>query len=848
MTFLLQKFNAINRSRTEVRARNGLRPTASGIAFTGRLAACLLLAGFLGVGSAMAQPKVLRVGGGAIMVDLEAEFPGAVATQGSDWGVYHYVVGTMKAVDLTVDDNNPDTPASMNNSDGAASFLVGPLALVSIDAGMLTINPIAVGAFKIAVDPDLNTATDDDDMTDDFLRYVFFEVMSVNSPEIVGKNNAASQMAANTVSLQLRDKTSVVPDALKDLNTFFTDQNDVFLTYRAQADKVHKTSRAVVADNAKDAEAILAVSTAGAKLTIALTTKAMDGDMTDVWVFATDGAGEYARWQVPVSVGVGSSPYVVSANAPGAMVLREDALDNTDIDFSTTFMMGAAPDPNPTGVGGGPLEYKIETSDAAAASVGMAPDVTYIVPSMVATVSGAGTKLNIRPRAPGVITFKVTATDKGEMCMLVDGDTVAETAVDAVQQTSTIRGVAAYCFTDDSDGSEFGVMGYTGTAADDTREVAEKAADAKEVASRKAQFRFAQSRSHSVMVTVVTKTSPMADVAIGARKVVADGDAITVDLEDLNGVMAGEPAAFADPAKEGLTYTATPKDSIAVITVEGSMMTITPIWRSGTKATTVTVKATNNLDETSLPVTFTLTVETATKPVVNMNLAVYAVLATGITLNTGDAPVVVQLTNLTNLAEKDAAKHVPLFIDPNAATGDALPGGLLYKMRFPDDVVADHVYANQSKENDVTTSAMRLVLDPAAATLTVTPTGANSAMVTVWGIDREHNMISATTTITVVSGVGTESEELPTEVSLSQNYPNPFNPQTTIDYALPKAGDVSLVVYDMLGREVDVLLDGPQAAGRHTVRFGANHLPNGTYVYRLVAADKTITRTMVLVK
>ena len=96
--------------------------------------------------------------------------------------------------------------------------------------------------------------------------------------------------------------------------------------------------------------------------------------------------------------------------------------------------------------------------------------------------------------------------------------------------------------------------------------------------------------------------------------------------------------------------------------------------------------------------------------------------------------------------------------------------------------------------------------------------------------------------------MGTENEELPTEVSLAQNYPNPFNPQTTIDYALPKAGDVSLVVYDMLGREVDVLLDGPQAAGRHTVRFGANHLPNGTYVYRLVAADKTITRTMVLVK
>ncbi len=848
MTFLLQKFNVINRTRTEVRARNGLRPTASGIAFTGRLAACLLLAGFLGVGSAMAQPKVLRVGGGEITVNLADEFPGAVT---ATWGVHHYVIGTMDAVDLTKDDDNDQTPASDNDSDEDASFLVGAYALVSISNGMLTINPIAAGDFKIAVDPNHSTATDEDDATT-ALMPVFVEVMSDNSPEIVGKNNKAAQMAATAVALQLRDKTSVVPDQFKDLNKVFTDPTDVFLTYRAEADKVDKMSRAVVAADAKDSEAILSVSTAGAKLTISLTTKAKDGDMTDVWVFATDGAGEYARWQVPVSVGEGSAPYVVSAMAPGAMVLRENDVKNTDIDFSTTFMAGAAPDPNPTGVGGGDLEYKIETSDATAAKVGMAPDVTYIVPTMVATVSGMGTKLNIRPRTPGVLTFKVTATDKGEMCRAedtsTDPNTPAETEVDAVLQTSTIRGVAAYCYTEESGSSDTQAMGYTPIAdQDDVRSAEEKAADAKEVASRKAQFRFAQSTSHSVMVTVVTKTSPMADEAIGAREVVGDGDAITVDMEDVDAKKDGKQAAFADPTKEGLTYTATPKDSIAVITVEGSMMTITPIWRAGDDSTTVTVMAMNNLDE-SLPSTFTLTVKSATKPVVNMNVAVQAVLATGIMLNTGDKARVVNLQNLTN--EEDEDDYVSLFIDPNAATvkeGEMLPGGLLFKMQIK-DVVADHRYDDLSSENDVTTSAMRLVLDPAAATLTVTPTGANSAMVTVWGIDRERNMISATTTITVVSGVGTENEELPTEVALSQNYPNPFNPQTTIDYALPQAGDVSLIVYDMLGRQVDVLLDGPQAAGRHTVRFGANHLPNGTYVYRLVAADKTITRTMVLVK
>ena len=188
-----------------------------------------------------------------------------------------------------------------------------------------------------------------------------------------------------------------------------------------------------VAADTKDAEDIVSVSTAGATLTISLTTKAKDGDMTDVWVFATDGAGEYARWQVPVSVGVGSSPYVVSAEAPGDMVLREDDLANTDIDFSTTFMAGVSPSPNPTGVGGGDpndngsLEHKIEISDASAAKVGTAPDVTYIVPTMVATVSGMGTNVNIRPRAAGALTFTVTATDKGEMCHQGEATTLRET-------------------------------------------------------------------------------------------------------------------------------------------------------------------------------------------------------------------------------------------------------------------------------------------------------------------------------------------------------------------------------------------------------------------------------------
>ena len=83
---------------------------------------------------------------------------------------------------------------------------------------------------------------------------------------------------------------------------------------------------------------------------------------------------------------------------------------------------------------------------------------------------------------------------------------------------------------------------------------------------------------------------------------------------------------------------------------------------------------------------------------------------------------------------------------------------------------------------------------------------------------------------------------------LEQNYPNPFNPETVIRYALPVAGEVSLDVYDALGRHIETLVDGHQTAGAYAVRFNANELPNGAYVYRLVTQGYAETRTMLLVR
>jgi hypothetical protein len=89
---------------------------------------------------------------------------------------------------------------------------------------------------------------------------------------------------------------------------------------------------------------------------------------------------------------------------------------------------------------------------------------------------------------------------------------------------------------------------------------------------------------------------------------------------------------------------------------------------------------------------------------------------------------------------------------------------------------------------------------------------------------------------------------LPGDFSLAQNYPNPFNPTTQITYALPKAGPVSLQVFNILGQEVKSLVEGYQPAGTYFVEFDGQGLPSGIYFYRLQHDGQSATRKMTLVK
>jgi hypothetical protein len=88
----------------------------------------------------------------------------------------------------------------------------------------------------------------------------------------------------------------------------------------------------------------------------------------------------------------------------------------------------------------------------------------------------------------------------------------------------------------------------------------------------------------------------------------------------------------------------------------------------------------------------------------------------------------------------------------------------------------------------------------------------------------------------------------PPQFVLHQNYPNPFNPSTTIRFTLAQMSYVTLKVFNLLGQEMKTLSTGYRVAGNHKVKFDAQGLPSGIYVYRLQAEGYIISKPMILVK
>jgi hypothetical protein len=102
---------------------------------------------------------------------------------------------------------------------------------------------------------------------------------------------------------------------------------------------------------------------------------------------------------------------------------------------------------------------------------------------------------------------------------------------------------------------------------------------------------------------------------------------------------------------------------------------------------------------------------------------------------------------------------------------------------------------------------------------------------------------------TALTRVGSNNSTLPTEFKLLGNYPNPFNPTTTIKFSMPQAIEVTLEVYDILGRIVYLQNLGVRQAGMQQVTFDASRFASGVYNYRLrTAANQFVVGKMMLLK
>jgi hypothetical protein len=98
------------------------------------------------------------------------------------------------------------------------------------------------------------------------------------------------------------------------------------------------------------------------------------------------------------------------------------------------------------------------------------------------------------------------------------------------------------------------------------------------------------------------------------------------------------------------------------------------------------------------------------------------------------------------------------------------------------------------------------------------------------------------------SGLIEANTNNPFGFALDQNYPNPFNPETAIKFSIPEAGYVDLRIYNLLGQEVQTLVSEYRDAGEYTVRFMADELNSGLYIYKLISGENVLTKKMTLVK
>ncbi len=199
---------------------------------------------------------------------------------------------------------------------------------------------------------------------------------------------------------------------------------------------------------------------------------------------------------------------------------------------------------------------------------------------------------------------------------------------------------------------------------------------------------------------------------------------------------------------------------------------------------------------------------------------------TGYTFFHGAFPEKYELQTPTNTL-RDAVTGELILPQIIAAASSSPEGGFVeYHFDNPDD---DTDSANIPK---VTYALEREI------TFTL-PNGAPASLISILGAGIYEDEV---TSVEPVDG------EIPADFALEQNYPNPFNPSTTIEFSIERAQAITLTVYDVLGREVRVLADGVQPAGRYSVSFDGSGLAGGTYLYVLRTEQHVSVKKMTLLK
>lgn len=175
-----------------------------------------------------------------------------------------------------------------------------------------------------------------------------------------------------------------------------------------------------------------------------------------------------------------------------------------------------------------------------------------------------------------------------------------------------------------------------------------------------------------------------------------------------------------------------------------------------------------------------------------------------------------------------SANYAALKISAKSVTGSTFQ----YWEEYPTKVTADWVKYTNTKTMPEGTAFIQAVVVIHAA---------DGAPEATYGIDDVK--------LTLLKDVGIdELNTIPTKFELCQNYPNPFNPTTVLQYSLPKDGNVSLKVYNVIGQEVATLVNAHQKIGNYKVNFNAEHLASGIYFYRIQAGSFSEVKKMLLIK